>query len=217
MTEQQLEHLIRSSCAIIGDPKVIVIGSQSILPWLRKVVHRIPDPWPRTFTLSTEADIIPIDNDAQKSDLIDGAIGEGSFFEKTFGVYAQGVSLETAKAPAGWVSRCFPMADTLMNVVGLCMHPADLFIAKTVAGRDKDHAFLDAMIQYELVKKQGVLHLVPKLSGIIPDDQVARIHASIQSRFSKIHDAKNTSIPSDADRPPVVTDEIDLDTASPIR
>jgi hypothetical protein len=57
------------------------------------------------FTLSTEADVIPIDNDEKKSDLIDGSIGEDSYFHQSFGHYAQGVSLETAKAPrAGFLA-----------------------------------------------------------------------------------------------------------------
>ncbi|WP_205736258.1 hypothetical protein [Acidiferrobacter sp. SPIII_3] len=39
MDERQLEHLIRASGAIIGDTEVIVVGSQSIVPWLKKYRH----------------------------------------------------------------------------------------------------------------------------------------------------------------------------------
>ena len=73
----------------MGDTEVIVVGSQSILPWLKKYRDHPVLP---VLTRSMEADIISIDDDEQKSDLIDGAIGDESHFSKTFGVYAQGVS-----------------------------------------------------------------------------------------------------------------------------
>ncbi len=39
MDERQLEHLIRASGVIIGDTEAIVVGSQSIVPWLKKYRH----------------------------------------------------------------------------------------------------------------------------------------------------------------------------------
>ena len=185
MTEEQLEHLIRASGAILGDNEVLVIGSQSILPWLRKRAGQPPRQWPGVFTLSTEADIIPIDNDERKSDLIDGTLGEDSYFHSTHGYYAQGVSMETAKAPEGWQSRCYPMKSENTNrIVGHCMHPADLFIAKTIAGRPKDGPFLDAMIAYGLVQESTILHLTPKIIGSSAEE-IQRIQEQIRARFQK--------------------------------
>lgn len=187
MTEEQLEHLIRASGAILGDNEVLVIGSQSIIPWLRKWAGKPPRQWPGVFTLSTEADIIPIDNDEAKSDLIDGTLGEESYFHATHGYYAQGVSMETAKAPEGWQSRCYPMKSENTNrIVGHCMHPADLFIAKTLAGRPKDGPFLDAMIAYGLVQESTILHLTPKIAGCTKEE-IQRIQEQIRARFQKVH------------------------------
>ncbi|MHB8191448.1 MAG: DUF6036 family nucleotidyltransferase [Ferrimicrobium sp.] len=164
MTENELEHLIRSSGAILGDDEVLIIGSQSILPWLRKYAGHPPQQWAAVFTASSEVDIIPIDNDGSKSDLIDGTIGESSYFHQIFGVYAQGVALETVKAPVGWRSSCYSLINANTGgVVGRCMHPADLFIAKTIANRPKDGPFLDAMIEHNLVKKETLLHNVAKV------------------------------------------------------
>jgi hypothetical protein len=186
MTEEQLEHLIRASGAIIGDQAVLIIGSQSILPWLRKWSGKPPRSWPGIFTLSSEADIIPIDNDEQKSNLIDGSLGEESYFHHSFGYYAQGVSLETARAPEGWQARCYPLKSPNTNgYVGHCMHPADLFIAKTMAGRVKDGPFLDAMIVHGIVKEQTVLHLVPKIPGCSPEE-LKQTQERIRARFRKI-------------------------------
>ena len=41
----------------------------------------------------------------EKSELIDGAIGELSQFHQTFGYYAHGVDQTTATLPAGWADR----------------------------------------------------------------------------------------------------------------
>jgi len=165
---------------------VLVIGSQSIIPWLRERAGKPPRSWPGVFTMSTEADIIPIDNDEGKSNLIDGTLGEDSYFHGSFGVYAQGVSLETAKAPEGWQSRCYPMASSnTMGVVGYCMHPADLFIAKSVANRPKDGPFLDAMIEHGLVKKGTVLHLSTKVPGL-SEQETKALRAQIVGRFARI-------------------------------
>ncbi len=48
MLDEQLEHLIRASGAIIGDREVVVIGSQSILPWLKKYAGKPPKTFPRS-------------------------------------------------------------------------------------------------------------------------------------------------------------------------
>lgn len=136
---------------------------------------------------STEADIIPVDNDPNKSDLIDGSIGEESMFHNTFHVYAQGVSIETAKAPVDWQSRCYPLVSIRTNgVVGHCMHPVDLFISKTLAGRQKDGPFLDAMIQFGLVRRQTVIYLVGKVPDLT-DGQIAHLRVQIEARF-RLHE-----------------------------
>lgn len=183
MTEEELEHLIRASGAIINDDAVIVIGSQSILPWLRRFANKVGKEPPQDLVVSMEADIIPIDNDPHKSDLIDGSIGEETLFHKTFEIYAQGVSLETARAPAGWQSRCYPLKSRRTNgIVGYCMHPADLFVAKTMAGRPKDGAFLNAMIRYGLVREKTVRHLVAKVPGL-SEEEITEVRKKIAVRF----------------------------------
>ncbi|MGE0047727.1 MAG: DUF6036 family nucleotidyltransferase [Acidithiobacillus sp.] len=186
MTEEQLEHLIRASGAIVGDHEVLIIGSQSILPWLREKAGRPPRQWPNIFTLSTEANIIPIDNDEKKSDLIDGTLGEDSYFHHSFGYYAQGVSKETVRAPQGWESRCYKLASQNTNqIVGYCMHPSDLFLAKTIANRPKDGPFLDAMIEHGLVERPTVLHNLGKIPALTPEEE-RWLHSSVPARFTRV-------------------------------
>lgn len=96
MTREELEHIIRASADITDQYEFVIIGSQSIL-------GSVPQPEP-VFTVSMEADIYPLAA-PELADKIDGAIGEGSEFHRTFGYYAQGVGPETAALPRDWMTR----------------------------------------------------------------------------------------------------------------
>src|SRR5690349_20833415 len=96
MTRLDLEHIIRAAGAIADDSDIIVIGSQSVL-------GQFPDA-PVELLVSLEADVYP-KNRPERSDLIDGSIGEGSPFEREFGYYAHGVDSTTALLPRGWEDR----------------------------------------------------------------------------------------------------------------
>lgn len=105
MRRDQLEHIIRASGSIINEDRVIVIGSQAILAYRDQSL-------PEVVLRSIEADVVPLnDPDGLKADLIDGAIGEGSLFQQTFGINAQGVSESTAKLAPGWVDRLVPLVN----------------------------------------------------------------------------------------------------------
>lgn len=69
MTRSELEHIIRAAGAISRDTHIVVIGSQSIL-------GQFPDA-PAELLRSIEADVFPLGH-PDRSDLVDGAIGEGS-------------------------------------------------------------------------------------------------------------------------------------------
>ena len=133
MTRSELEHLIRASGAIANDRELIIIGSQSILGQFAKP--------PTTLLVSMEADIFP-KNKPELSDLIDGAIGEGSTFHEQFGYYAQGVSAKTAVLPEGWEKRLVVINnENTLGITGLCLEVNDLAISKYVAWRPKDQQF----------------------------------------------------------------------------
>lgn len=89
MRRENLEHLIRAAAVIADDDELIIVGSQAILGTYPNA--------PAELLVSDEADIYP-KNHPERSDLIDGSIGELSTFHDTFGYYAQGVAPNT---------RCF--------------------------------------------------------------------------------------------------------------
>jgi len=96
MKRSELEHVIRAAGTIAGERQIVVIGSQAILgqfPEASGILAR-----------SAEADVFPLDR-PERSELIDGPIGEGSPFHEEYGYYAQGVDEHTAILPDGWRER----------------------------------------------------------------------------------------------------------------
>lgn len=149
MTREQLEHIIRAAASISEDDDIVVFGSQAIL-------GQFSDP-PPALTVSMEADVFPR-NKPDRSDLIDGSIGEGSPFHATFGYYAQGIDIGTATLPAGWQERLVPIRNAnTRGHVGWCLEIHDLLISKCVAGRPKDLRFLRAALEAGLATETVLL------------------------------------------------------------
>ena len=73
MTRSNLEHIIRAAGTIADDNDIVIVGSQSVL-------GQFPNAHAELL-VSLEADVYP-KNWPNRSDLIDGAIGEGSPFER---------------------------------------------------------------------------------------------------------------------------------------
>lgn len=153
MTREELEHLIRASGEVTDQYEFVIVGSQSLLGPVPR-----PDP---ALTVSMEADIYPLQA-PELADRIDGAIGEGSQFHQTYGYYAQGVGPETATLPSDWLSRVHRVQNRNTNDrVGYCLDVRDLFLAKAVAGREKDRLFCMALYAHGHVRPSQLLALVP--------------------------------------------------------
>ena len=73
-----------------------MIGSQAVLGEFSDA--------PAELLLSNEAGVFPREH-AERTDLIDSTIGEGSPFERAFGYYAHGAGETTAILPQGWRDR----------------------------------------------------------------------------------------------------------------
>jgi hypothetical protein len=143
----QLEHLIRAAGAILDEREILIVGSQSILGSVDE--DRLPPEAKR----SIEADLVPFeDPDETKSTLIDGTIGELSPFHETFGVYAHGVGERTARLPDGWRSRLVALQnENTRGIIGWCLEPHDLAVAKMLAGRPHDLEFCRALFRARII------------------------------------------------------------------
>lgn len=174
MTRAQLEHIIRAAATIAQDDEIIVIGSQAVL-------GQFPDA-PDALTVSNEADVYP-KNHPERSDLVDGSIGELSPFHDTFGYYAQGVGAGTAVLPAGWESRLVVIEnENTRGARGLCLEIHDLVLSKYVAGREKDRRFNAAAVGHGLVQRQT---LDQRLVGMAIAPEVrALVEARIAADFA---------------------------------
>lgn len=163
MRRDELEHVLRAAAAVAGEDDLVVVGSSAILA-------SAPDA-PAAMLTSVEADVFPRDR-PERSDLIDGAIGEGSIFQETFGYYAHGVGPETAKAPEGWQDRLVLVeGPATRGARGWCLEPHDLVLSKLVAGREKDVAFARQAVAAGIV---AVATLAARVDALPVDEEHRR-------------------------------------------
>ncbi len=173
MNREQLSHLLRAAARIADDPNILVLGSQAILGTFD--AQNLPD----EVTISVEADIaFRNDPDEAKADQVDGSIGELSSFHEEYGYYAQGVSITTAKLPAGWEGRVIrydaPGAEPSQAV---CIDAHDLVVSKLYAGREKDSDFATALLNAGLISKNVLIERAAMLD--MPGAVIKRVHALI--------------------------------------
>ena len=134
MKRTDLERIIRAAAAITDENEFIAIGSQTTLGQYPNV--------PEARLQSTEADIYAR-NRPELGDLIEGALGELSPFECTFGCRADEVGPDTATLPSGWDERLIPIQTANTGwATGWCLECHDIAIAKYVAGRAKDARYI---------------------------------------------------------------------------
>lgn len=142
MRRAELEHVIRAAAAVAEDEEIVVVGSQAIL-------GQFPDA-PESLLVSREADVYPR-NRPERSDEIDGSLGDGSYFDSTYGYYAHAVGPETAIAPAGWEERLVPVRNAnTAGATGWCLEVHDLLLSKCVAGRERDWEFAEEALRHGL-------------------------------------------------------------------
>ena len=163
MNRSQFHHTIRAAGAILGENKLLVIGSQAIHASINRLFPEAAQ--------SIEIDISSlVDEDGSKADLIDGSIGEMSLFQDTFGYYAQGVTPKTAVLPIGWRKRLIPYQHSETNgVTAMCLEPHDLWISKAIAGREKDWGYCNALLKRKLVEVETLIDRLKKIKDIHPD------------------------------------------------
>lgn len=173
MTREQLEHLIRAASVIADDPEIVVIGSQAILGQFPQA--------PAPMRVSMEADLFPL-NHPERSDVIEGSIGELSPFHETFGYYAEAVGEKTAILPQGWKERLVVIQnENTRGARGLCLEVHDLLVAKAIAGREKDLSFLSEAAKHQMA---DIGILLQRLATVEADPDVLKhARARMERKF----------------------------------
>jgi Nucleotidyltransferase of unknown function (DUF6036) len=154
MTREQLEHLIRIASELTSEYEIVVLGSQSIL-------GGVPFP-PESLKKSMEADLYPMSS-PEKSEIIAGVIGEGSYFHDANGYYADGVDEKTSVLLSDWKERV--VAIRLKNAVGYCLDVHDLAISKLVANREKDKEFVKELLKNNLLDVEKMRQFGVRISS----------------------------------------------------
>lgn len=163
MKREHFEHAVRAAGAILNTDEILVIGSQAVHAWME-------EPLPPEAERSIEVDVgVMGDEEGEKADLIDGAIGEASMFHATFGYYAQGVVESTATLPRGWRDRLVPFTTPATEgVTARCLEAHDLWISKAIAHRPKDLEFCRALLRKSVVERDllrrrlSAVHTLPE-------------------------------------------------------
>jgi hypothetical protein len=164
----EFEHVIAAAANVVDEDEFVVVGSQAIL-------GAYSEP-PGSLLQSIEADIYPA-RDPAKAVVLDGNLGDGSQFHRSFGYYAHGVGPETAKAPAGWEDRLIrveipPRPGSAQRPVALCLEPHDLVLSKCAAGRDRDWDYAREALRAGLVRPSVLLERV----SLLPIDATRQDH-----------------------------------------
>src|SRR3954453_14152242 len=159
MRREDLHHVVAAAAQITDESEFVVVGSQSIL-------GSHPDA-PEALLRSQEVDIYPR-RAPDKAINIEGALGDGSPFQQTFGYYAHAVGPETAKAPRGWEERLVvidipPRPNSAVRAVAFCLEPHDLILSKLAANRERDWEFANAALLARLVQASVLLERVGEL------------------------------------------------------
>jgi hypothetical protein len=155
MTRQRLEHIIRADGSITDERVILVLGSQSILGSSENASEKL--------LLSIEADVFPI-KAPDKTELINGSIGEISQFHRTFGHYAHGILPESCPLPKGWEKRLHTLKnENTIGIMGLCLSSEDLACSKLAAARPKNLDFVTEMTTSGVVTLNGLGKLIVDL------------------------------------------------------
>ena len=95
-----------------------------------------------------------------------GNLGELSLFHQTHGIWVDGVEPTTATLPGGWQERLVKVCkENTGGATGWCLDTHDLAYSKLAARREKDIAFVAALIRHKLVKPSKVEALIAAAEG----------------------------------------------------
>jgi hypothetical protein len=141
MKHEELLHVLRASAAVTQEHSFVIVGSQAVL-----LSHpNAPDELLRSRELDLYPAMAP-----EKAELIEGALGALSQFDDTFGYYADGVGPETAVMPADWIT--YAQLHYIGELTAIVPDLHDIAVSKCVAGREKDAAWVAALLRHKMIE-----------------------------------------------------------------
>ncbi|TYQ00801.1 UNVERIFIED_ORG: hypothetical protein FNL38_11115 [Nocardia globerula] len=195
MKRSDLEKAVVAACGWVEESQVVIFGSQSVLGSYDEASL------PEEAIRSMEVDMTPASAFTTGADVTEKVstlnvwVGEDSPFHLRHGVYVEGIHRDTVVLPLGWENRLVAFTasgtgdDQNYGRTGLCLHPIDLCVSKLIAGREKDHEFVGALIRDNIIDPAEVLDRIDKAgidwSSGYPDNRdlaVSRARSWLQSK-----------------------------------
>lgn len=183
MRIHELAHILRAAKALTDEVIFTIVGSQAFLAQFPTV-----ETFPEEMVRSNEIDIWPTER-PDLSDIIEGALGNGSSFHEHYGYHADGVSPETPTLPANWETRAIRLEGhpSMDGAVAICPEIHDLAASKIAAHRQKDLEWVDAGIRARLICPETLLERIMEIEiGSVYTEDHARI--SLAWATSRIDD-----------------------------
>lgn len=134
MRRQTVCELLRRVSALTGIERPVVAGSQSI--WA-VTTDEIP-----VVERSRDVDVLLTEAPPSALRALGRELGRYSDFNERTGLYVDPVILAVLALPRGWETRLEPVVDEEGCVVAMATEVHDTGVAKLVAGREEDYAFI---------------------------------------------------------------------------
>jgi len=143
---RSLKQLIDIVKAMTRPKQITVLGSSSLLAGNPELGEK-----GKPLELSLDVDLLVEPCNPRQVGVLHEAIGEGSLFQKEYGVYADFMMPDIEETlPTGWQKRCvFLDRDRSVR----CLNPIDLAVVKLQLGREKDIVLLKSLV------KEGVISI----------------------------------------------------------
>ena len=201
MKREQAYHICRAAALLAGVETVFVFGDNAIVFWFDEIGLNDTEEVLKEIS-SRELDISVSEEDERLNLLVDGAIGELSTFDNTFGVYAHAnPSKGLFKAPKSWVSRLKTEKEPVSGITIVVPHPLDLVFSKMVALREKDLVFCERVLKAFNLKIEDLEKIASEYVEENPEEKevvvkaLAVIKNRVKNKLTAEKDAKNKSQP----------------------
>jgi hypothetical protein len=161
MNMKKLAHVLRAIGSVTEEKKLVVIGSTSVLLNAKNI--------PAEMLMSQEVDAFAPDTKDEEMfhDLVDGSLGAGSMFYRTFGYYGDGVSSKTARMPTDWQSRARQVAVAGVEGIQILVPDInDIALSKMIAWREKDQDWLKAGVRSLILKPRAMRERIAMLPPV---------------------------------------------------
>lgn len=143
MRKEPFFDLIRRVSELTGIEAPIIVGSHTI--------YVMTDQIPSIVKESIEADFLVAEGGIEAIRNVNHELGVTSDFFDQSGYYADGLGFATVVLVPGWQDRLQPFKDESGRVVARCLELHDAAVSKLMAGREKDHVFLNEILASRLI------------------------------------------------------------------